>query len=424
MYKKTVVIILLIILVLASLTVFYFLRGINPSTGQPKSILDYLPFGQAPAGGGNTNTSGNSASGNTTGTSTVETGSSAVNIPALRKISQSPMAGAVIFDIVKPTAKTKASASAPWDASSTIRFISKADGHIFETTTETTDIKEISNTTIPLIYEALWSKKGDSLIARYLKNNSVQNYLIKLTPAKNSSTGSVMDVLGSFLPSDILGLASSPQGDKLFYLLQNGDGSIAITSNFDGTKKVQTWSSLFRDWNVSWPSENMAVLNTKAGSRIPGYLYTLNIKTGDTSKIVGDIQGLTSLVSPDMNYALIGAGDSLKVLNIKTGAYTQTSLNTLPEKCVWSAKTKGSFYCGIAKSVPAGNYPDDWYQGLVSFSDDVWKVDAESGNTNLISDINSTAGEDVDLINPALSDQENFLIFTNKKDSSLWGLSL
>ncbi|MFZ1019925.1 MAG: hypothetical protein WAN61_02985, partial [Minisyncoccia bacterium] len=72
-----------------------------------------------------------------------------------------------------------------------------------------------------------------------------------------------------------------------------------------------------------------------------------------------------------------------------------------------------------------GQYPDSWYQGTVSFSDQFWKIDLTTGNTTMLVDpITITGNQEIDGIKLALDDGENYLFFVNKKDSYLWELSL
>ena len=68
---------------------------------------------------------------------------------------------------------------------------------------------------------------------------------------------------------------------------------------------------------------------------------------------------------------------------------------------------------------PQGDYPDDWYQGLISFKDSIWQKNFSTGETNIL--INET---NADVINPFLTKDENYLIFTNKTDNTLWSLKL
>ena len=78
----------------------------------------------------------------------------------------------------------------------------------------------------------------------------------------------------------------------------------------------------------------------------------------------------------------------------------------------------------MPKFIEQTGYPDIWYQGQVSFADNLWKTNATDGTTTLISDPANEKGEEIDGIKLALDENENYLFFVNKKDSYLWKLNL
>ena len=78
----------------------------------------------------------------------------------------------------------------------------------------------------------------------------------------------------------------------------------------------------------------------------------------------------------------------------------------------------------MPRSVDNGEYPDSWYQGVVSFNDKIWKVDINTNSSELIFDFQTESGKDFDVIEPFLSDDDEYLFFINKKDLSFWSLSL
>jgi hypothetical protein len=130
-------------------------------------------------------------------------------------------------------------------------------------------------------------------------------------------------------------------------------------------------------------------------------------------------------MSPNGKLILYGnSGVSLSIYNTTTRDTNILSLNTLPEKCVWS-KTSENIYCAVPKIIESGLYPDSWYQGEVSFSDQFWKIDVLNGNTTLLLDpAREEGGGEIDGVKLALDGNENFLFFINKKDSFLWRILL
>src|SRR6185312_16803680 len=122
---------------------------------------------------------------------------------------------------------------------------------------------------------------------------------------------------------------------------------------------------------------------------------------------------------------LDGNGNTLfAVENTKTGVSSAIVPATLSEKCVWSLQNKNTIFCGAPSTPIDANEPDNWYQGITHFSDQIWKFDTAGGVTNLLADPKQAVGTGIDLIDPTLSPNEDYLVFMNKTDLSLWALKL
>ena len=141
-------------------------------------------------------------------------------------------------------------------------------------------------------------------------------------------------------------------------------------------------------------------------------------------KILGDINGLTTLTSPDGKLILYGNGTlSLNIFHTDTRSSDLLGVRTLAEKCVW-AGGNDILYCAVPNSINGALYPDAWYKGEVSFADAIWKIDLKSGTTTMLVNPVLVKGEEIDGIKLALDESENYLFFVNKKDCFLWELEL
>jgi hypothetical protein len=65
-----------------------------------------------------------------------------------------------------------------------------------------------------------------------------------------------------------------------------------------------------------------------------------------------------------------------------------------------------------------------WYQGTISTDDDIWKIDTKNNSSILIESLENDSGLKIDVIKPILSTNEQYLVFINKTDNTLWSLDL
>jgi hypothetical protein len=319
----------------------------------------------------------------------------------------------------------KAVVGATFTGEGKVRYFEKATGNIYDIEPQGENAVRISNTLIPGIYEVYWSPDVKQAAICYTEKNEssiedvVRNFGITSIDASSTS------VKGIFLPAEIKTIAVSPKERKIFYIVPYQDVNIGVTASFENKQQKQVFSTPFGEWASTWPAERTIGLLTKPSATVQGYLYKLDAVSGSFQKILGPINGLTSLWSPDGGYIIYSESgyNDLKtyVYSTKDGKTAPFGAVTLPEKCVWSKINKGIIYCAAPSPLPSASYPDDWYQGLVSFTDRLWKINILNGETEVILSENPI---DFDVINPFLNKNEDHLFFQNKKDGTLWGLKL
>lgn len=412
MSKRNGIIIILVVIfiIIGGLLLWYFNTGNNPAVKNTITQEQTLPFG---------NTSTNKISTSTTvGNQTGQTGTTAtVALGKLTQIYKTPTSGSVFF--------TR-------NNTQVLRFIDRANGNAYEFIPETnlTDPSRITNTTIPKIQESIWSSNGNNLVLRYLDDNT--DAIVSFTAKTNLSTtttGISGQMIGSFLQSNIKQLAINPSGNKIFSLLNdvNGNRSIGIFSSLDGSNKVQSFSSPLSDLNISWPKDNIITFATKPTYEKPGYLFFYNTQNNSFTKIIGGAAGMTTLTNGDASLVAYSFTQNnlpnLNVFDVKNNVRKTVQFYDLADKCVWGQNNKTMLYCSAPKNIQPGNYPDIWYQGLISFSDNLWQINTETGETKLLYETNNT-NENIDGYNMVISADDKYIAFQNKNDLSLWLLNL
>lgn len=317
------------------------------------------------------------------------------------------------------------------------RFVDVASGYIYDQALRKIEQPITrTETTVPRVKEAFFDNTGTKAVMRYLADEVIQTYLVKLdfpevdpnlTKEERDAVSKVAKVTGEFMPENIKVFDASNDKKSFFYLNPISGGVAGITQNFATKAKKQVFDSPLTEWIADYASDAKIGLTTKASGVVPGYSYVIDTKTSSLSKSIGGKNGLTTLLSPDgkkLLYSESGEGSiGAFMLELATGKITAVSPSTLPEKCVWT-KDSTKLYCAAPVKSVSMLYPDDWYKGKRSFDDALWVIDASDYSGNIIYDIFSKKSEKIDATNLSLNAEEDYLGFINKKDGILWGFDL
>jgi len=340
------------------------------------------------------------------------------NLPLFSQISNTKTAGFVFFN--KKVGEGDKATTTPF-----LRFIERSTGYVYEVNISIMEKTRITNTTIPRIYEALFGADGKNVILRYLDddNVSIQSFVGEIIE-KDDNTERIID--GEFIAVNIKDMILSPDKNDVFYFSISNDGVTGIISDIAGKDNKVVFEFPFSEWIPQWV-ESGIYLSTKPSYNTEGYLYKLNTRNGGLQKILGGIEGLTTLASNSGNKILYSESDSSGVFSYIYDTVDQksnaTPFDTLPEKCVWD-EGDIKIYCAAPVYFKNENYPDSWYQGKISFDDLLWVLYTDSNVIDIIGDPFKETGNNMDIINPVLSENEDYLFFINKKDMTLWMVNL
>jgi len=444
-------ILLIIILGLAVIAVFGFLYSRKEATVPTDGDIDtnffsrLNPFGdKAPAPGDTTPEDEDSVS------EPEPIPEQEVTLVKLKKVSSIPVAGFTVFmkerlkeinptptlplsgEGVIPVPPAKGGSGGfkptppPTEFALALRYADRATGNIYQTFVDKIEERKFSETIIPKVYDAYFGKNGESVVMRHLKINdrTIETFAGALPKEKLGEDIATNEIKGAFLVDDIKDISLSPDATKIFYLFNSGESAIGTIYNLSDAKKTQVFDSAFTEWLSFWPSAKIITLTTKPSGSIPGYMYMIDVDKKNLTKVLGEVNGLTTQMSPSGKLVLYS--DNTLLLSLyhpDTKTSEGLGVRTLSEKCVWN-KTNEFVYCAVPVFTAGATYPDDWYKGEVLFSDQIWKINVQNGNATIIADPVEVSGEDIDGIKLALSPNEDYLFFINKKDSFLWELEL
>lgn len=351
------------------------------------------------------------------------TGSAGTEVaPHLVKITDGPVAiGVSVFDTSIPGAPVASgSATSTAVASSTadvsVRYIERASGNVYNYLVHARTLTRLSNRTLPGIQEASWLTDGSLAYVRFLYKDGATEHLKTYALPANG--------IGGFFLEDDLADAFAVGSSGVFSQLASTDGTTGTLAHSDGTSVHTFFTSLLSQLTVT-QGGGAFFATTKPSSGLQGYGFSIS-PSGSLTRILGPAAGLTLLPSPSGKSVLYsyvqGKTAHLGVMDVATRTQTPLPLATFTEKCVWGTDNLTA-YCAVPTTL-SGNLPDDWYQGAVSFTDRIWKIDMVGRVATLVVDPSTVAKVQIDAIGLALDAKNDALIFTDKTTNSLWSYDL
>lgn len=308
----------------------------------------------------------------------------------------------------------------PKDASSTpdvaVHFIERQSGNVYRYLVRAGTLTRTSNRTVPGIQSAAWLPNGSLAFVRYLSGadfSTINTYGL-------SATGGA----GFFLPQNLSDI--SVASTSILMLSSGVNGSVASLARPDGTASKQVFATPLSQLRASLLGKTEYLAVTKSSWAVAGTAYRVDA-AGRFSRIAGPQSGLAALPSPLGKWVLVSyvSNDTLQLelVSMATMETIPLPVGTIADKCVWTAGDE-AVYCGVPQNPPPGRYPDDWYQGAVSFSDRIWKIDVEGRFAQLVLDFSKEDTGAFDVTGLAIDKNVSVISFVNKLDGSLWAYSL
>jgi hypothetical protein len=329
---------------------------------------------------------------------------------ALRKISTSPVAGAVAISR---------------DGATYVRFVERGTGHVFEYDPNANGegaTTRISGTTIPRVTEAVWSRQGSRVaLITETETSGTRTFVGAIERTDNGDGEGALTTME--LPSGAKNIGFSTTGESVFYTVPTPEGSAGYEHNLKTDTRSVRFTSPLRDIIVAWGSEPDASLRIVVASApsasAPGYAY----EAAGGKRIAGGVKGLT--VTETASHYVVSYAEHDSFTSRADGeSGVSLGVPVFPEKCAADKTRTTLLWCGAPLSLPAAAYPDVWYDGSASFDDSLWELDVESGSATLVTSLGENAREPIDVTDLDVSERGDLVIFINKRDGALWAQEL
>jgi hypothetical protein len=322
---------------------------------------------------------------------------------ALRQLTTSPVAG---FAEVQENAS----------GTPRVQYVEAGTGHIFTIDLETGEEKRVSATTIGQTTRAAITPDGAHVM--------LQAGVGQATEFIIGTLATTSDELRNFALSDEVSAFAASGDNEFLYLSPDGNGTLAKAYNPKNNRTRVLFTIPFREVAIDWnqTAAGPHLVYPKAANRLEGFIfsYTNGVKTR----------------LPISGFGLSAVGSNSTVLSsefLNTGDYVTQSLtytdqtatplpiSIIPEKCAFLPTQTNNAICGA----PITEYnttqlPDSWYRGDLVKGDSLWDVRTGFSSAILLSNITSTKGQTVDLINPQFTSSGERYYFQNKIDQTLW----
>jgi len=307
------------------------------------------------------------------------------------------------------------------DKTGKIKYFDPKEGNIWQAQPDGSGTAQLSLGAVGDLTEVLWSKDKDkALIAPYDSKTGGERFY-----SYDQATGKTWA-----LDKHITAAIWHPEQDKIIYKytdLEKRSGGIYV-SDPDGTNYKEILSYAIKAELTPIPKKNKVSFYPIPSGYQESSINSIILDGGKPIHVIGGYYGLNILWSPEGNVAIISytvyrAGTLTELALIGEGVYGIKRLETptIVEKCVWS-EDNITLFCAVP--APLRNdivMPDDWYAGRVSTQDSFFKINTTTGEKIKLAGLEEFAVS-YDVANLFLSEEEDKLFFTNRRDGKLYSI--
>ena len=309
------------------------------------------------------------------------------------------------------------------------RYTMQDNGHVFDMPVDVPGAiaHVVSNITIPGLTNGVWTQLGNAILLQYNESGVIKTLSLGFSAGASTTASSTPTI--HFFPDNIAGIASSPDGTQVAYILTTNNGAVGYLAHTDGTGSKVLFTLPFSQITIAWPSIHTLLVQTKEATGVPGIAFSVSTAGSILPLLYADSLSSTANVTfAKVVYQSTKTGAATRntyVHDTTSGLDHVLPFNPLPEKCVWSMTSTSTMYCAAPLDATPANYIDLWHQGLTTITDRIFAFDVDHGLTSMVADPGGTqGGAKADIAQVAVSPDGKYILYITRGDRTLWGVHI
>ncbi len=288
-----------------------------------------------------------------------------------------------------------------------VRYVEQGTGHIYEINFEDSTETLISGTTITQTIEAWFSNNGEYVALTSLTDHGSETIVGKVMNG---------ELTGNTLPPHAKNI-SLHEDNKVFYTTETTVGSAGYMFDIETEQSSVVFESPLQDIVVLWGSP--IYVYTTPSAKSEGFVYRVE-NGGSHNYVTEGKNGLVAL--RNASHLIVSASDNsgMGTFILNEGEKTYLTTPVIPEKCVSDSVLQPNIICAVPNVIDLESFPDDWYKGVVSYTDSIVSIDIETGNTTSLIDLLNESGREVDVYKIGKNSGSTKIYMVNKNDNTLW----
>ena len=175
------------------------------------------------------------------------------------------------------------------------------------------------------------------------------------------------------------------------------------------------------------PSPATLLAQSAPAAGVPGVVFSIDAKTGANSPLIY-ARGLTAIADRSFSRVIYQTADTSRstyIRDTKTGLAKPLSFDPLPEQCIFGNATSTTMYCATPLAYVPANYLDLRHTGTASAALSIISFNVTTGKSTIVaSPGGADGGEQADIAEVTISQDDKYLIYIRKGDRSLWAVRL